>query len=202
MAINTNAEIARLRELMPASGRMGTRLLLDDRLSSVMHTPFPRPWRRSHPITLNWVLWQELSLPQRDLLFLQAVCWLTAVRLIKLEPYQGVVALGVLGGAFELVQGDAVGTLVGGGLAAIAATQVWRSRQGAQSQVEADEAAIRVAHRRGYGEREATRHLLTAIEAVPRIEGRGAMNYTELLRAQNLRARVQKNTPVESSWSG
>ncbi len=116
MAVNTNAEISRLRELMPASGRMNTRLMLDDRLTSVIETPFPRPWHRSHPITLNWVLWQEMSLPQRDLLFLQAVCWLSSVRLLKLEPYQGVAAAGALMGIFELVQGDVVGTLAGGRL--------------------------------------------------------------------------------------
>ncbi|WP_008308915.1 DUF3318 domain-containing protein [Leptolyngbya sp. PCC 6406] len=192
MAVNTNAEISRLRELMPASGRMNTRLMLDDRLTSVIETPFPRPWHRSHPITLNWVLWQEMSLPQRDLLFLQAVCWLSSVRLLKLEPYQGVVAAGAVMGIFELIQGDVVGTLAGGGLAAIAASQIWRSRQGAQSQIEADEAAIRVAQRRGYSEQEAIQYLLTAIEAVPVIEGRGVLNYLELLRTQNLRMRVQK----------
>ncbi|MEB3267843.1 MAG: DUF3318 domain-containing protein [Leptolyngbya sp.] len=191
MAVNTNAEITRLRDLMPASARMNTRLLLDDRLTCVIQVPFPRPWRRSHPITLNWVLWQSLSLPQRDLLFLQAVSWLGAVRLLKPEPYQIVTVLGAVGGLFEIFQGDAVGTLAAGGLGAIAASQIWRSRQGAQSQLEADDAAIRVAQRRGYSEREAVQHLLSALERVPMIEGR-ALNYSELLRTQSLRMRVQK----------
>jgi hypothetical protein len=194
VAINTNAEITRLRDLMPASARMTTRLLLDDRFACVIRVPFPRPWQRSHPITLNWTLWQELVLPQRDLLLLQAVSWVGAVGLLKPEPYQIVTVLGALGGLFEIAQGDAVGTLAAGGLGAIAASQIWRSRQGPQSQIDADETAITVAQRRGYREREAVQHLLTAIERVAVIEGR-ALTYSELLRTQNLRARAQR-TPA------
>lgn len=186
--VNTNAEISRLRELMPASGRMKVRILLDDRQSAVIQASFPRPWRQSHPITLNFVLWQELSLPQRDLLFLRYVCWLLSVRLLKPELYQGIAAVGIVGTVFELTQTDAVGMLAAAGLSAIAATQVWRQSRGAANEIAADEAALRIAQRRGYEEAEAARHLLAAIEAVPRIEGRGQPNFTELLRAQNLRA--------------
>jgi hypothetical protein len=188
MGINTNAEITRLRDLMPASARMTTRLLLDDRLTCVIQVPFPRPWRRSHPITLNWSLWQQLTLPQRDLLLLQAVSWLGAVGVIKPEPYQIVAAVATAGLLFEASQGDAVGILAAGGLGAIAASQVWRGRQSPQRQMEADEAAIRIAQRRGYSEREAVQHLVTALEQVPAIEGR-ALNYSELLRTQSLRTR-------------
>ncbi len=196
MGINTNTEVTRLRDLMPASGRMRTRILLDDRLTTVIETPLPRPWQRSHPIRINWLLWQDLALPERDLLFLQAVCWQTAVAWIKWEPYQGLLAMGVVGSVFEGMQGDGIGTMVGLGLGAIAATQVWRSRQGAESQIAADEAAIRVAQRRGYGEREALGYLLAALERVPALEGRLAMNYTELLRVQNLRVQLQNLSPV------
>jgi hypothetical protein len=84
--------------------------------------------------------------------------------------------------------------LAAGGLGAIAASQIWRSRQGPQSQIDADETAITVAQRRGYREREAVQHLLTAIERVAVIEGR-ALTYSELLRTQNLRARAQR-TPA------
>ena len=52
----------------------------------------------------------------------------------------------------------------------------------------ADEAAIRVAQRRGYSQTEAAQHLLSAIEAVAQIEGRPSLNFTELIRCQNLRA--------------
>lgn len=194
--VNTNAEITRLKDLMPASGRMKTRIFIDDRQSTVIEAPFPRPWRRSHPISLNWRMWQELSVSQRDLLFLHYVSWLTAVQLLKPQLYQGIAAVGLVGTVFELFQTDAVGILAAGGLTAIAASQVWRSNTGNQAKLDADETAIRVAQRRGYSERDAVRHLLEAIEAVPAIEGRGGMNYTELLRAQQLKSRLGTvNTP-------
>lgn len=188
--VNTNAEVTRLKDLMPASARMKTRIIIDDRQSTVIETPFPRPWQKSHPITINWRLWQELSASQRDLLFLHNVCWMTSVRLIKPELYQGVAAVGLVGTVFELFQTDAVGILAAGGLTAIAASQVWRSNTGNQAKLDADDTAIRVVQRRGYSERDAVRHLLEAIEAVPLIEGRGGMNYTELLRAQQLKSRL------------
>ncbi|NEQ42168.1 MAG: DUF3318 domain-containing protein [Leptolyngbya sp. SIOISBB] len=175
---------------MPASARMKTRIIIDDRQSTVIETPFPRPWQKSHPITINWRLWQELSASQRDLLFLHNVCWMTSVRLIKPELYQGVAAVGLVGTVFELFQTDAVGILAAGGLTAISASQVWRSNTGNQAKLDADDTAIRVVQRRGYSERDAVRHLLEAIEAVPLIEGRGGMNYTELLRAQQLKSRL------------
>jgi hypothetical protein len=188
--VNTNAEVTRLKDLMPASGRMKTRIIIDDRQSTVVETPFPRPWHKSHPITINWRLWQELSASQRDLLFLHNMCWLTSVRLIKPELYQGIAAVGLIGTVFEAFQTDAVGILAAGGLTAIAASQVWRSNTGNQAKLDADDTAIRVAQRRGYSERDAVRHLLEAIETVPAIEGRGGMNYTELLRAQQLKSRL------------
>jgi predicted Zn-dependent protease len=88
----------------------------------------------------------------------------------------------------ELVQGDAVGVVVATGLSAIASTQIWRSTRSSQSELDADAAGIKVAIRRGYTESEAAQHLLFAIEAVAQIEGRSGLNFTELIRSQNLRA--------------
>lgn len=186
--VNTNAEVTRLKDLMPASGRMKTRIVMDDRQSVMVQAPPPRPWKRSHTVSINGELWQALSMPQRDLLFLHYVCWLTAFKLVRPQLYQGIAAAGLLGTAFELFQADAVGIAAAGGLTAIAASRIWRDNTGVQAKLEADSAAIRVAQRRGYSERDATRHLLEAIEAVPAIEGRGGLQYAELLRAQNLRA--------------
>ena len=188
--VNTNAEVTRLKDLMPASSRMKTRIIIEERQSTVIATPFPRPWQQSHSIKINWRLWQELSASQRDLLFHHNVCWLASVRLLKPELYQGIAAVGLVGTVFELFQTDAVGILAAGGLTAIAASQVWRSNTGNQAKLAADDTAIRVAQRRGYSERDAVRHLLEAIETVPLIEGRGGMNYTELLRAQQLKSRL------------
>ena len=175
---------------------MKTRIVIEDRQSTVVEAPFPRPWQRSHVITINWGLWQELTVSQRDLLFLHNVCWLMSVKLVKPELYQGVAAVGLLGTVFELFQTDAVGIVAAGGLTAIAASQVWRSNTGNQAKLDADDTAIRVAQRRGYSERDAVRHLLEAIETVPLIEGRGGMSYPELLRAQQLKSRLGTvNTP-------
>lgn len=185
--VNTNVEVTRLKDLMPASGRMKVRIVMEDRQSTLIQAPFPRPWKRSHPIFISSTFWQALSPAQRDLLFLHYVCWLTGFKLIKPQLYQGIAVAGLLGTAFELFQGDAVGSAAAGSLTAIAVNQVWRSNTGTQAKLEADAAAIRIAQRRGYTEREAAQHLLAAVEATPAIEGRGGLQYVELLRVQNLR---------------
>jgi len=181
-------EIRRLLDIMPASGRMRTKIVSKPEQAKVIDSPFPLPWNQERPIYINFDLWRRLSKPQRDLLLLRNVSWLTGVKWFKPDIYQGVVVAGVLGAMVELVQADAVGVVVAGGLTAIATTQIWRSSRSSQSELNADEAAIRVAQRRGYNETEAAQHLLSAIEAVAQIEGRPGLNFTELIRCQNLRA--------------
>ncbi|MGB5972060.1 MAG: DUF3318 domain-containing protein, partial [Nodosilinea sp.] len=46
--VNPNAEIGRLRELMPATARMKTKLMLNDRQTNVIKAEFPRPWQQAH----------------------------------------------------------------------------------------------------------------------------------------------------------
>jgi len=181
-------EIRRLLDIMPASGRMRTKIASKPEQAKVIDSPFPLPWNQERPIYINFDLWRRLSKPQRDLLLLRNVSWLTGVKWFKPDIYQGVVVAGVLGAMVELVQADAVGVVVAGGLTAIATTQIWRGSRSSQSELNADEAAIRVAQRRGYNETEAAQHLLSAIEAVAQIEGRPGLNFTELIRCQNLRA--------------
>jgi GAF domain-containing protein len=61
--------------------------------------------------------------------------------------------------------------------------------QSQKSELNADKTAISIAQRRNYSEtEEAAQHLLTAIETVPRIEGRSGLDFSELIRCQNLRA--------------
>lgn len=81
-----------------------------------------------------------------------------------------------------------MGVAVAGGLSAIAAFRIWRTNKSQESELNADAAAIRIAQRRGYPEAEAAQHLLSAIEAVAKIEGRSGLDFTELIRCQNLRA--------------
>jgi hypothetical protein len=182
-----NVEIRRLLDVMPASGRMTTKIVSKPEQAKVIDASFPQPWNQARPIYINFDLWCRLAKPQRDLLLLQMVSWLTGVKWFKPDIYQGVVLVGILGGLLEASQSDVVGVAIAGGLSAIAAFRIWRTNKSQESELNADAAAIRIAQRRGYSESEAAQHLLFAIEAVAKIEGSG-LNFTELIRCQNLRA--------------
>ena len=186
--MNPEPEIRRLIELMPASGRMLTKIVSRPQQSTVIETPFPYPWSRSRSIYVNFDLWRRIPKAQRDVLMLRAVSWLINIKWFKPDIYQGIVLVGLLGGIVELAQGDAVGTVVATGLSAIAGTHIWRSTRSSQRELDADEGAIQVATRRGYTESEAARHLLAGIETVAQIERRPSLDFTELIRAQNLKA--------------
>ena len=186
--MNPEPEIRRLRDLMPASGRMLTKIISKPQQTAVIDTPFPMPWSRDRPIYINFDLWRRLPRPQRDMLLLSTVSWLLNIRWFKPDLYQGVVIAGLLGGMVEFVQGDAVGVVVATGLSAIAGSQIWRGSRSCQTHLDADTDAIKVALRRGYTETEAAQHLLAAIESVAEMEGRLSLNFTELIRSQNLRA--------------
>ncbi|MEH2282695.1 MAG: DUF3318 domain-containing protein [Nostoc sp.] len=183
-----NVEIRRLLDVMPASGRMTTKIVSKPEQAKVIDASFPQPWNQARPIYINFDLWRRLTKPQRDLLLLQMVSWLTGVKWFKPDIYQGVVLAGLLGGFLEAAQSDVVGVAVAGGLSAIAAFRIWRTNKSQESELNADAAAIKIAQRRGYSEVEAAQHLLSAIEAVTKIEGRSSFNFTELIRCQNLRA--------------
>jgi hypothetical protein len=154
----------------------------------VIDAPFPKPWMMERPIWINFELWGDLAEPQRDLLILRTVSWVTSVRWFRPNLYQGVIVAGFLGALIEAVQGDAVGMLAAGSLSAIAGTQIWRDNRSTQKEMDADETALQVALRRGYSNTDAARSLLAAIEAVAEIEGRPSLSFLELLRCQNLRA--------------
>lgn len=186
--METSAEIRRLLDVMPASGRMMTKLVSKPEQPIVIDSSFPLPWNQERPIFINFDLWRRLNKPQRDLLLLRTVSWLTGVKWFKPDIYQGAVLAGLLGAMVQLIQGDAVGVVVAGGLTAIAGTRIWRTSRSQLSELNADEAAIRVAQRRGYTETEAAEQLLSAIETVAQLEGRPSLNFTELIRSQNLRA--------------
>jgi hypothetical protein len=183
-----NVEIRRLLDVMPASGRMTTKIVSKPEQAKVIDASFPQPWNQARPIYINFDLWRRLTKPQRDLLLLQMVSWLTGVKWFKPDIYQGVVVAGLLGGLLESSQSDVVGVVVAGGLSAIALVRIWRMNKSQESELNADAAAIKIAQRRGYSEAQAAQHLLSAIEAVGKIEGRSSLNFTELIRCQNLRA--------------
>ncbi|AFZ11180.1 hypothetical protein Cri9333_0181 [Crinalium epipsammum PCC 9333] len=186
--MNPEPEIRRLLDVMPASGRMLTKIVSRPQQSQVIDTPFPLPWSQERPIFINFDLWRRLSKPQRDLVILSKISWLMKIKWFKPDLYQGIVVAGILGGVVEFVQADAVGVIVATGLGAIAGTQIWRNSRSTQNLLEADAAALTVGQRRGYTETEAAQHLLSGIEAIAKIEGRSSLDFTELIRCQNLRA--------------
>ena len=181
-------EIRRLLDLMPASGRMMTKIVSKPDPNKVIDSTFPLPWQPQRRILINFELWSRLSQPQRDLLLLRTVSWLISVKWFKPDIYQGVALAGILGGTVEMIQADVVGTIVAGGLSAIALSRIWRTYRSSQFELNADEAAINVAQRRGYNQKQAASHLLSAIEAVAKIEKRSHLDFIELVRCQNLRA--------------
>ncbi|MGG6295405.1 DUF3318 domain-containing protein [Leptolyngbya sp. AN02str] len=186
--MNQDAEIAHLIDLMPASGRMYCKLQSRSEQPQVIAADLPLPWSKSRPIRINFDLWADLTRPQRDLLLLRTVCWLNTARWLKFDLSRGVLAAGLVGSLVELVQGDVVGVVTGTSLMGWAGWRIWQDSRSSQQEMQADEAAVSFAQQRGYGEQDAARHLLGAIEAVAKIENRFGLDFVELLRCQNLRA--------------
>jgi len=183
-----DSEISHLLDLMPASGRMFTKIVNRPEQSKVIEVPFPKPWNReTRPIYINFDLWKQLSRPERDLLLLRAVSRLINIRWFKPDLAQGLVAAGVLGVLIEASQQDAIGVIVSAGLTVVAAQRIWRGYRSTERELEADESAIAIATRRGYSEVQAAASLLDGVEMVAQLEGRQTLNFTELLRCQHLR---------------
>lgn len=193
-------EIRRLTELMPASGRMLTKIQPQSKQSRVIDAPLPKPWQvGDRPIKINFTLWWELPIQERDLLLLSAACRLAGIRWLKPDLYQGLTAAGLVGVGLQLWQQDVIGLLVAGGLTALAARQIWQGYQSNERDIEADAQAIKVAVRRGYDQQQAVQALLTAIESVARLENRSSLSFTELLRAQNLRVQLNSQGTTTKS---
>ncbi len=196
--MDSNLEIRRLIDLMPASGRMSTRIVSKPEQSVVMDVPFPMPWAGDRTVAINFDLWRSLSRPQRDLALLRAVAWVTSIQWLKLRWPQVVSAAGVLGSVAEVMQADAVGLVMASGLSGLALIQIWRDNHSSSLEIEADKTALRVAQRRGYSEPDAAQHLLSAIESIGSLERRSGLSFMELLRCQNLRA-IAGVSPLDAS---
>ena len=187
--MSIDAEISRLFDMMPASGRMLTKIISQPQQSKVIDAPFAPPWNReSRPIYINFDLWRRLPRGQRDLLILRATSSLINIRWFKPDINQLIVLAGTIGLMVETGQGDAVGILIAAGLTAISIRQIWRDNRNIQRELDTDEAAIKVSLRRGYTEVEAAQNLLQGIENAAKIEGRSILNFTELIRSQHLKS--------------
>lgn len=183
-----DVEIRRLKELMPASGRMYCKIVSKPEQTKVVALELPWPWKRENrPIAINFDLWQQLKRAERDLLLLRSAVWLTDVQWFKPDIYQGLAAIGLVGTIAELTQGDVTGVIAAAGLSAIALRQLWRGYRSTKREIEIDEQAVQLATRRGYSETEAAGHLLLGIESAAKLEGRSSLTFNELIRTQNLR---------------
>ncbi|MEP0916424.1 DUF3318 domain-containing protein [Leptolyngbya sp. DQ-M1] len=185
--MNPEAEIRRLLDVMPASGRMFAKIVSKPDQRAVIDAPAPLPWTSDRPIYINFDLWSRLSRSQRDLLILRTVNWSLGIRWLQPSPMLGLTVLGAIGLGIELAQQDFVGVAAASGLSVIALFQIWRDSKSSRVELDADEKAIKIAQRRGYTETEAAQALCSAIESVAQNERR-MLNFVELLRCQALRA--------------
>jgi hypothetical protein len=181
-----DTEIGRLLDLLPASSRMKLRVIPQPQQGEVLSVPFPWPWRTEWPVQINFQLWQNLTEPQRDLLFLRTERWLRGIAWFRPGWSQGLILAGSVAVAFQGVQGDGVGVLTGAGLAGVALRQLLRNYRSPAYELQTDESAVTIAQRREYTEAEAARALLEALERQAALERRG-LNFNELVRSQNLR---------------
>lgn len=188
IVMESKAEIRRLLNVIPASSRMTVKIVSKPKQPKVIDATFPLPWTRERVISINFNFWSSLPEPQRDLLILQKVSWLTQVKWFQPQIYQGVAIAGLVAGVMESAQGDVLGVGVATGLSAMALLRIWRGNKSSELELNADLAAIAIAQRRGYSETEAAEHLLSAIEAIAGMQKNGSLDFNELIRCQNLRA--------------
>ena len=103
-------EIARLRDLMPASGRMLIKIVDSPQQTSLLTLLFPSPWRWNRRIiNINFEHWLTLSVPERDLLLLVATAQLLSIAWFKLDVYQAITLLSLIALMVESRQGDVIG---------------------------------------------------------------------------------------------
>ncbi len=186
--MNINEEIARLRDLLPASWRMTTSIKSKPEQPEAISSLQVLPWKKGVQIGINFRLWRQLAEAERDLLVLHNISWRLQTKWLQTGAYQGVAAMSLAGGIVEAVQGDVTGIAIAILLGTIGINQIVRGNKSSQVQVQADNEAIEIAQKRGYGEAEAAKALLEAIPATARLMGRNTPEFTELIRCQNLRA--------------
>ena len=186
--MNINEEISRLRDLLPASWRMTTSIKSKPEQLEAISSSQILPWTKGVQIGINFRLWRQLAEAERDLLVLHNISWRLQTKWLQTGAYQGVAAMSLVGGIVEAVQGDVTVIAIAILLGTIGINQIVRGNKSSQVQVQADNEAIEIAQKRGYGEAEAARALLEAIPAAARLMGRNTPEFTELIRCQNLRA--------------
>ncbi len=186
--MNINEEIARLRDLLPASWRMTTSIKSKPEQSKPITSLPILPWQKGTQINIDFRLWRQLPEAQRDMLLLYEVSWRQQTKWLQTGSYQGVAAIAIVGGIIETVQGDVTGIAIALLLGTVGINQILRTNKSSQVQVQADNEAIEIAQKRNYSQVEAARALLEAIPGIARLMGRNTPEFIELIRCQNLKA--------------
>ncbi len=186
--MNINEEIARLRDLLPASWRMTTSIKSKPEQTEAITSLQILPWQKGVQINLDFRLWRQLPEAQRDMLLLHEISWRQQTKWLQTGAYQGIAAIALVGGVVEAVQGDVTGMAIAILLGTVGINQILRGNKSSQAKVQADNEAIEIAQKRNYSQVEAARSLLEAIPAIARLMGRSTPEFTELIRCQNLRA--------------
>jgi len=193
ITMQLDAEINHLLDLMPASGRMYTKLVSNPNMrSKVIDYPVTRLWLKNlRPIYINFELWQELSRSQRDLLLLHAVSRLINIGFFKPSLKQFIIAFGIVALIFEFTRSDVIGIIASG---ALVTYMVRRPSSGDDREEiqKADEQAIATAIRRGYSYLPAINALLESIERTAQLENR-ALSSKELLRVKYLKKLMERS---------
>ena len=110
--MNINEEIARLRDLLPASWRMTTSIKSKAELSKPIASLPILPWQKGTQVNVDFRLWRQLPEAQRDMLFLYEVSWRQQTKWLQTGVYQGVAEIALIGGIIETVQGDVTGIAI------------------------------------------------------------------------------------------
>ena len=169
--MNINSEISRLLDVMPASGRMLTKIVSKSTQSEVIRIPFAFPWNRSKRlIYINFDLWYQLTEAQRDLLILRVGFHLQDVYSFKLNLNQFILSLGVLELFIKVLQRDTLGISIFGILIIIFTKQFWYGNQNIQKELDFDKDTIKASLKRGYRKDDAAKHLLEGIKKIAKLE--------------------------------
>ncbi len=187
-------EIARLRDLLPASLRPLITITPCSAVTATTVIDLRRrtPWRPEGIIEIEFSRWRSIPQPERDLLFLRQVGWFDTRNWLQPGPYQIIAAVGGLSVVVELAMQNPFSALLAGGVAGLAVNQIRQSLSSQTAEMDADEFALRRAQFRGYDRRTAARHLISGLESVLKV---APTDITTVMRLQRLKAIAQDSSP-------
>ena len=187
--MNINSEISRLLDVMPASGRMLTKIVSKSGQLQVIETPFPFPWnRKNRLIYINFSLWCQLTEGQRDLLILRVILHLKDIYSFRFNLNRVILLFGILELFIKVLQKDALGISVFGVLIVIFIKQLWCNDRNIRKELDLDKETIKESLRRGYTKNTAAKNLLAGIENVAKLEGRAISKSKNLFRLEYLQS--------------